>query len=457
VKKTRALSRRQFLLLGTGGAIGLMGMNILSACSSQAPGAPAKTGGAAPAAPAKAATITIWRASDYVATTNPGLKARWDEVGAANNITVNFDEKTGTWKDQLVAAVQAGTPPDVAQANDADAQFWRTQNQAVDVTDVVNNFKDKEGGFWEHVATACALKGQWHSTPLAVNARMIHARQDLLDQANGGKWPDNWDDFTRVSKAVNKPPAFYAYGYTMGRDNDTLDHFVPLLWSLGGKIQNDDGTFAITPKDEAALEALRLTQKWFLEDKIIPPGAVNWASGDNNNNYQGEQIAWTNNAASIYVWCQKNKPDLAEKTMLYGFPKGKAGTFGQVIDVWAQTIFKASKNQEAAKTIVAGLIEPAWYLKYIEDTQKGRFISLYKNHMDRPMWKEGKLREYGQVAKTGRILSYSAEPLSPFAQMYNDYLVGDLVQALCIRKETPENALANFVDAAKAIYAKYKT
>jgi len=449
----RNLSRRRFLKTSLGVAGGLAAANLLAACQPE-PAKPAAGGAGQPAAAGKPATVSVWMGTDYVPTTNVGLKARWDEVGKANNTTVNFDEKTGNWIDQLIAAVQAGNPPDFCGLYDYQVQFFRSQDQSVDLTDLVKPYTSKDGGYYDYVESTCVWKNQWFASPWAVSCWPLHARQDMLDKENGGKWPATWDEFMKVSKAVNKPPNFYAYGYTMGTTADCNNHFLGTLWTFGGQLQNPDGTFGVKEKDPAWLETLELTRKMYVDEKIIPPGAVSWVDADNNTNYQGEQVAWTSNPTSIYVWLEANKPDLAKKTAFYGYPKGPKGSFGQV-DVRAFNIFKASKSIDATKKILDGLLDPTWQKKFIADV-KGRFVSVYKAHIDEPMWKSGVYKNYADEAKTGKLVAWAAQPWPAYSDITTNFLIGGLVQDVVVRKDAPDKALANFVSKANALYAKYK-
>src|SRR5579885_3196080 len=179
-------SRRRFLVLGVGTAFGAL---ALAACGgaatptvaptsapasapppkpTTAPAAAATTAraaaatsapasGAAPAAtkPAAGASpkgpVTAFVDTDYLPETTQLMKAIMDDYAKKNGIEFNFEEKSGNWQDQLKAAVQAGTPPDLMRIFDYQAQYWRGQNQAADVSDVVAPLKTQQGGFFDYV------------------------------------------------------------------------------------------------------------------------------------------------------------------------------------------------------------------------------------------------------------------------------------------------------------------
>src|SRR5262249_10144326 len=153
-----------------------------------------------------------------------------------------------------------------------------------DVTDLVKPSASQQGGFWPPVELTCAYQGKWYAVPYAVNCWPFHTRQDLLDQ-NGLKWPKDWDELRTQGKRLTKPPLYY-YGHTLGRTNDTNNHFTGVLWTFGGKLQNEDGTLAVKAGDEAWIKTIELIAAMYSDDKIIPPGSVNWDDGANNQGYQ---------------------------------------------------------------------------------------------------------------------------------------------------------------------------
>jgi multiple sugar transport system substrate-binding protein len=415
----------------------------------------AKPAAAAPAAGGARQKVVTWQGQDYILEVTTLMKTIMDDVAQKNNIDFTFEEKTGAWNDQLLASVQAGTPPDIHRVFDYQAQYWRGQNQSVELTDLAAKLRSQEGGFFDYIQAADAWQGKWWAVPMAINAWPLHVRQDLMD-AKGVKWPKDWDEFRKTAKEIQKPPELYAFGYTLGKINDTNNHFIALLWTQGGALQTEDGKLAAQPNDKGWLESLKLTKAMFEEDKIIPPGAVTWDDGANNNAYQSGQSWATSNPTSIYTWLVKNKPELAKGTKFYPYPRGPAGEFGQV-DVWAQIVFKASKAQDAAKTLLEGWLTPATYRKYIADLQ-GRFLPAYKNMLEDPLWKSNPLYEqYTTIAKNGRIMAYNASPTAPYGDVTTNYLIGDMLQDLLVKKQAPEQAYSTFLTRAKAVYDKYPT
>jgi multiple sugar transport system substrate-binding protein len=415
--------------------------------------APKPTAAAAPKA-AAAGPVVIWQAADFIPEVTVLMGERFTAVAKEKNIPLNYEElplgQAST--DKFNASVQAGTPPDVWRVFDYQTQYWRIQGQTVDVSDVVKPITTQQGGFWQPVEQTCTFQGAWYGVPMAVNCWPFHVRQDLLEK-NGMKYPKDWNELREQGKQLSKAPLYY-YGMTLGRIDDTNNHFLGMVWTNGGKLQNDDGSLAVKAGDEAWIKTLELVATMFNDDKIIPPGAINWDNTHNNQGYQSEQLVITSNPTSVYNWLLQNKPELARATKFYSYPAGTAGSFGQV-DVWAQAIFKNGKNNDGARVLLQGFIDPTWYGDYINNQLKGRFVPVFKDMIKHDLWTKNDLfTEYQKIIDTGRIMAYSSPPLGAISELTTKFLIGDMVQDVLVKKLKPADALATFVKSAEEIYAK---
>ena len=469
----RAFSRRRFLgvLAGTatasvlaacgGGGGGAPAAKPTEAPKPAAPGAPAPAtspaAAATPAAGAKPAAggpVLVWQTVDYLPQTTQLINDRFQATAKEKGFSVTFEEQPNNPQgyDKFNAAVQAGTPPDIYRTYDYQVQYWRAQNQVADLTDLVQPLTSQQGGFWQPVELTCNFQGKWWAVPYAVNCWPFHARQDLLDQ-NNLKWPASWDEFRQQGKQLTKPP-FYYYGHTLGRINDTNNHFLGVLWTFGGKLQNEDGSLGVKAGDENWIKALELIAAMFNDDRIIPPGSVNWDDGGNNQAFQSEQVFTTSNPTSVYNWLLQNKPDLAKQTRFYNYPGGPVGSFGQV-DVWAQSLFKNGKGGENARTLLQAFIDPNWYRQYINQQLQGRFVPVFKDMLKDDLWTKNDLyTEYQKIIENGRIMAYASAPLGGFAEITTKFVIGDMMQDLLVKKTKPADALAGFVKGAEEIYNK---
>jgi hypothetical protein len=472
MKLGSSLSRRSFLL----GTVSAVGAVAIAACGGG--GAPAAAPTSAPAAaPAAAPTpttapsaaaapsssgkphIVIWYGVDFLPETTKTLAANFQDYGNQNNAEAEFVEKSGNWGDQLKAAVQAGTAVDIWQSYDYENQYWRAQKQALDLTDIYKQTSAQEGGWFEYVKATVLWKEKAWAWPIAVNAWPFHVRQDLLDAKNNGKWGgDSWDDFIAMCKACQDPPKVYGVGWQVSLCADTNNNTIGTLWTFGGALQNEDGSFGLKADDEAMIAVGDLMyNRQFLQEKIIPPAAVHWDTGDDNTAYQNGQLVANLNPTSIYAWLGKNKPDLQKATKFYNWPKGPKsppGGFGMV-DVWGVTGYLKTKFPDTVRGALAYVMKPDVHAKRIED-MNGRFLPVYQNLLDRPLWKTHDVyKVYTDIARNGRIMAFNSSPRSAYSEITTTNLLGEFAQDIGVKKLSAKEAYKNFYDKAQAIYKKY--
>ena len=423
-----------------------------AAAPTAAPAAAAKPAEAAK--PAAGGPVVVWQGLDYLPEVTGKMNERFTAVAKEKGIQLNFEElpSGAASTDRFKAAVQAGTPPDIYRNFDYENQFWRIQGQTLDVTDIVKPISTQQGGFWQPVDGTLLFDGKYWGVPMAVNCWPFHVRQDLLDKA-GMKYPKTWDEFRAQGKELTKAPLYY-FGMTLGKVNDSNNHFTGMLWTFGGKIQNEDGSSAAKAGDEAWIKTLDTTLAMYEQDKIIPPGSTNWDDGGNNLAYQSEQLVLTSNPTSVYNWTLQNKPELAKGTKFYSYPAGPAGSFGQV-DVWGLGLFKNGKGTEGAKVLLNSFIEPTWYAEYMNKMLKGRFVPVYKDMLKDDLWTKNDLyTEYKTIIDTARSMSFSGNPLGAISELTSKFVIADLVQDVVVKKVKPADALASYVKTATEIYAK---
>jgi ABC-type glycerol-3-phosphate transport system substrate-binding protein len=117
-------------------------------------------------------------------------------------------------------------------------------------------------------------------------------------------------------------------------------------------------------------------------------------------------------------------------------------------------LFKNGKGTEGAKQLLNSFIDPTWYAEYINKGLKGRFVPVFKNMGQDPLWKQDLYSEYQTIIDTARSMAYSAAPLGAIAELTSTFVIADLVQDVVVKKVKPADALATFVKTASEIYAK---
>lgn len=475
----RRLSRRSLLKLTTALAATTASVNLLAACAqtaapaattapkaTEAPKPAATQAGAATAAPAPAATaaataapaaatgkkLTVWMGQSFLEALDKKWGSLFEDYGKAKGVAVDFViTPSAQLPQKLAAAIQGKNPPDVCYMYDSDTQYYRGQNQLVDVSDVWESLKKKGGETYAAADGTISWEGKAWSIPVGINPWPLHSRQDLLTKA-GLKQPANWDEFVEACKKIQSPPQMYGYGLCVGKNDDMNCNFIQIAWTFGAQMQTKDNKPAFNTAEMR--KAFQFVADMYKTHKIIPPGAINWDNAGNNNAYQSGQCAFTSNPSSVLAWLQTNAKDLAENTVLANIPAGPAGSFGEV-DCWAMAIFKDSKVQDLGKEALAYAMEPDRYAQYIE-VAGGRYVPVYKKLTDNKFWKEDRYyKTYPGIAESGRIMAYPGQPTAAFGEVLRGYILPDTLQAVIVTGQSVDQAVEAADKKIQEIYKKH--
>ncbi|MGH6920398.1 MAG: ABC transporter substrate-binding protein, partial [Geminicoccaceae bacterium] len=152
---------------------------------------------------AKAADLVVWWSKGYYA----------QEDEAVSEIVATFEQKTGKQvelalhpeqelPDQLVAAVEAGRPPDFAFSivNTGHDEQWAYDGRLVDLTDAVGHFSDLfDPDALAAVTLLDATTGRrgLYLLPVGFATHHVHAWKSLLEQAGFTleDIPKEWEGF----------------------------------------------------------------------------------------------------------------------------------------------------------------------------------------------------------------------------------------------------------------------
>jgi multiple sugar transport system substrate-binding protein len=206
---------------------------------------------------------------------------------------------TGQWLTKMVAALEAGNPPDVTRYGQAQAALYRSQGHLIEVTDIVERMQKVPGGLFDASLRAVMYKGKAYSVPHYVSPTPLITRMDILEAAKVEP-PKTWDELIEVCKKLQKPPKLTGFGMCLGLHTDADNNIINTIWSYGGKlVEEDDKTIALN--SPGTVQAVKLIADMYNKHKIIPKGAVSWDNQGNNKAYQSRQVIFVLNASSIYA------------------------------------------------------------------------------------------------------------------------------------------------------------
>jgi multiple sugar transport system substrate-binding protein len=139
---------------------------------------------------------------------------------------------------------------------------------------------DYRENFWSIVAK----DGGVYGLPQHTDNFITFYRRDMLDRigvAPPGDAVDQawgWEQFLDVAREVKQLTGAYGFSVGFGGVNNAY-RWLPILYMHGGRLVQDD---LVTPAidDDAGVEALEFTRRWYAEGLVSPGNTVKGSQGD---------------------------------------------------------------------------------------------------------------------------------------------------------------------------------
>jgi multiple sugar transport system substrate-binding protein len=160
--------------------------------------------------------------------------------------------------DKFTASIAAGTAPDVAQVGTT----WMGEFVGLDALDPTPDLIDG-GKFFEGAQQTTVVDDTSYAVPWYVETRLVYYRTDLAEAAGITEPPTDWEGLKDMAKKMQEAGATWGISLQPG-GTGSWQTVLPLMWSNGGAITNEDQSeFAFDSEENA--EALAYYQSFFTE------------------------------------------------------------------------------------------------------------------------------------------------------------------------------------------------
>ena len=371
-------------------------------------------------------TLSVWWVKGF-------YKSEDDALYAAIK---KYEQKTGTkielsqyavqdMNAKSVAALDAGTVPDIAYSDTYDVQTagkWAFDGKLEDLSDVLEPIKDR----FEPVALSTAYlysdkakKKAYYAFPTKQQSLHIQYWKDMLGQAGfqpadiPGTWKEYWSFWCdKVQPAIRKKTGqrIYGTGFPMGVEStDSFQSFLSWVDAYNVKLVDDNGKLLVDdPKVKAGLVAALTDYTQPYIKGCTPPSSTTWKDPDNNVAFHNRTIVMTHNytisIAAKWLDDANNESLTAEqreagKKAYYDtietmtFPKKPDGSpMVYRTSVKVGVIFEAAKNKAKAKDFLKFMLEEDNLRPYVEGAL-GRWFPVTKASQESPFWQADKHRK----------------------------------------------------------------
>jgi multiple sugar transport system substrate-binding protein len=384
---------------------------------------------------------------------------------------------------KTVAALDAGTPPDVAYADVYDFQVaskWAYEGKLEDLSDVIGPIKDK---FLKGTVETTYLyndktkKKAYYAFPLKQQTMHIQYWKNMLADAGykesdiPKEWKAYWDfwcDKVQPAHRSKTGKKTYAVGQPLGVDSsDAFYSFLTFADAYNVKLVDDNGKLLVDdPKVKAALVNTVRDYSGIRTRGCTPPSSTNWKDPDNNVAFFNNTILLTHNAtisiAAKWLDDANNanltaeqrataKKNYDENIATAGFPKKPDGSpmiYRAAVKVGV--IFENSKNKKRAKEFVAFMMQDE-NLQPLVEGSLGRWYPVTKTGTQSKFWQADPHRKAVQAQFNAGTTPFEFTKNYKFTILNNENVWAKATSRVINDGWTPEKATDEMIARIKQV------
>ncbi|TYO63246.1 carbohydrate ABC transporter substrate-binding protein [Bradyrhizobium hipponense] len=429
-------------------------------------------------------TITVWWGKGFYRSEDDALIETINKFEAKTGIKVELSQYAiQDMIPKTVAALDAGTVPDVAYSDSYDVQAqgkWAYEGKLEDLTDVMEPIK---GRFVQNTLDASILhndvakKKAYYGFPLKQQSMHVQIWNDMLEKAGfkQSDIPTDWAGYwtfwcDKVQPAIRKATGqrIYAVGQPMGVEStDSFQSFYTFMDAYHVKLVDDDGK--LTVDDPKVREGLIKAMKDYTDTYIkgcTPPSSTTWKDPDNNVAFHNKTIVMTHNftisiAAKWYEDStnqaltpeqrEAGKKAYEQDIITASFPKAPDGTTIRYrSDVKTGLVFTAAKNKAEAKQFISFLLQEENVRPYIEGAL-GRWFPVTKESQASPFWQADKHRKAVYAQFTGGTAPFDFTKNWKFTILNNENVWAKAMNRVVSEKVPVDKAVDELIVRIKQV------
>ncbi|MFI5001421.1 MAG: ABC transporter substrate-binding protein [Reyranellales bacterium] len=377
--------------------------------------------------------LVVWWEKGFYRSEDDALGAAIKRFEIKTGVKVDLSQYAGAeMVAKSAAALESGTPPDLAYANAYDMQLagkWAFDGKLEDISDLIEPIKDRFAPVaveTVHLYNDQTKKRAYYAFPTKLVMLHIQYWKDMLATAGfkesdiPGTWKEYWSfwcDKVQPDYRTATGHSVYGVGNPMGVDEaDSFLSFYSWLDAYNVRLVDDSGKILVDdPKVRAGMiAALKDYTEPYLKG-CTPPSSTTWKDRDNGVAFNARTTIMTHNYGISIVtkWLddanneQLTPEQRATGRKAYddliataGLPKKPDGSpLANRTSVKVGVIFRPSKNKTRAREFIRFLLEPENLGPYVESAL-GRWFPATKAGQKSGFWQADKHRKaiYDQFA-----------------------------------------------------------
>jgi multiple sugar transport system substrate-binding protein len=233
---------------------------------------------------------------------------------AMREIEAKFTERTGVkvkfqvfpWhelKTKLIAAVQAGNPPDNSRVDAIAMPMVVKANALTNLDPYIQRDIPGRDDYLMDLKPAALYGGSKYGMLIETAARGLMIRKDILSKA-GVKSPRSWAEFVEVGKAVTGGGRWgYMFGANKAQLGQTDFVFQSHIHGRGGQILKADSTGGFN--DDGAVRSYQFISDCVHKHKITPSSIISMSHDDVSDSFKAGRVAMYVEVSARYRDIQK--------------------------------------------------------------------------------------------------------------------------------------------------------
>ncbi len=429
-------------------------------------------------------TLTVWWVKGFYKSEDAALFEAIKKYEAKSGVKVELSQyAVQDMIPKTVAAMDAGSPPDVAYADVYDFQVagkWAYEGKLEDLSSILAPMKQD---FAPNTIETANLyndktkKKAYYAFPLKQQTMHIQYWGDLLEAAGFKEsdipkgWKDYWSFWCdKAQPALRKATGKRDYGIGMPMGVDSSDSFYSFLTFMDAynvKLVDDDGKLLVDdPKVKQGLVSALTDYTTPSAKGCTPPSSTSWKDPDNNVAFHNKTIMMTHNAtisiaakwlddannealpAEQRAQAKKNYEELIHTAGFPNKPDGSPMQYRAAVKVGV--IFADSKNKDRAKEFVSFLLQPENLTPYVEGSL-GRWFPVMKKAQESPFWLADRHRKSVHDQFANGTVTFEFTKNYKFTILNNENVWAKAMNRVVNEKVPVEQAVDEMIARIKAV------
>lgn len=304
-------------------------------------------------------------------------------------------------KKQLALSMADGTMPDLALVDSADFKYFHSLKKFKDLTGEI-----QEEQYFSQALDACRADGKIYGLPFGLNCPALIYNKTMF-QENKIEVPETWDDFYRAAVKLTDRET-YGFGMTALQSEETMYEFLPMLWSMNGKVDEVD-----SQQSRRSFELL----KKLVKRNAMSRQCISLTLGDLTNQFIKGNVAMMFNSPMTVDTIREQNPDLDFGVACLPSDGEKVTvTGGEVLGV------TRGKHQKEAVSFVRYLADQDHMEKYLDGFG---FLAPRKDVFSKQYADDEKKRSFKEIFRSARQREFTKE--WPDISLALSDVIGDVI------------------------------